>query len=258
MHESAEAGTLDEVRTLVCTCGRTFTVDVPAFLRDNAALLETYLASLHCEICTARRDAEVYARREAEAEGRAMENRRDDLERSHLLQFRLEYSPDHPQANPDLFAFVSAHRDSSLWIAGRTGICKTRIVQYFARKAVLAGQSVLYFPAYYLLDLLSREDVARNVDAWLRDIYAADLLVLDDLGAEARSESKIRNIAKIIQSRYIGWDSFCRGKRNPRMGARIWITTNHSPEHIFSELPENDRFAVIRRLQDMCATWEKF
>ncbi len=80
--------------------------------------------------------------------------------------------------SPDVF--------SNLYIYGDTGIGKTFLSNCIAKELIESGHSVIYFTAFQLFDMLSREIFYKDEDAAAshQNIFSCDLLIIDDLGTE--------------------------------------------------------------------------
>ena len=161
------------------SCGR----EVFREIEDDAVdyMYDVYASYIKCSPCMEAADREWGERQEAERRRREAAANAELAERrlkaSGLLKYELVYDPGDKRGNPELFSYVSMHRDSSLWIAGRTGLCKSRILQYWGREAVKT-RSVQYWPTMDLLAYLSEN--SKNITRILEEIYRVELLILDD------------------------------------------------------------------------------
>lgn len=75
---------------------------------------------------------------------------------------------------------------SNLLFYGDTGIGKTFLSNCVAKELLDSGHSVIYFTAFQLFDILSRNVFEKDADAIAANqtIFDCDLLIIDDLGTE--------------------------------------------------------------------------
>lgn len=252
-------------------CGRMYSQDV--MTESMAHALED-----HPQVCPAAECQENQRRKneaaELEAEAREEQNRRLDdarrrLDESGLLRYELGFDADHASANRKLWSWMYMHLDFSVWIYGQTGRCKTRVIQDAAREAV-KSRSVRYWPVYDLAARLT--ETSKRPEAQLFDIYDADLLILDDLGAANMTAARLTALTAIVDRRYIGWDQVRRRQhsdtaqfnlfsliRRRGLGGQLWITSQVPPDDLIAELAAinaTDAAALVRRLADMCVIHE--
>lgn len=257
--------------SLQCSCGRTYGMGVSSGIWNDEALRASIIAGACCPECLARikqddRQHELQMdRAERQVELDKSFGRR--LSDSNLERYRMSYDPGHEGANPELFEFGMANIDRSLWIAGVTGLCKTRIAHHLGME-LLKTRTVLYWPSADLMNFLSSN--ATKIDALVQAIYSVDCLILDDVGKETVSDSKMKTLFNLVDRRYNAWDQLRllnSGKLNPlwlprrkerSLGAQLIITTQDDGSGILRNMDEKDGPAFIRRLQEMCAVWERF
>lgn len=237
-------------------CGR----DVFREIEEDAVdyMYDVYARILKCPACMVAADREAAERKERERRRREAAANAELAERrlkaSGLLKYELVYDPGDRRANPELFSFVSMHRDSSLWIAGRTGLCKSRILQYWGREAVKT-RSVQYWPTMDLLAYLSEN--SKNITRILEEIYRVELLILDDLGTECVTEARMKYLFNIIDRRMTGLEQKRRGMIGRRFGGQLWISTNDNGRGLMRNMGSYAE-PCIRRLQENCEVWERF
>ena len=231
---------------------------------DNAAFAA---ARLLCDSCAAIPDPNAAERqREQERAERQRildEKYRDRIEESQIDIYALGFDPNHSEANRPLMKWLMQNINRCVWIVGESGKCKTRCIQAAAREAC-RSRHVRYWPA---LDLAARlTETAKHPEAQLRDIYFADLLILEDLGKEPLTAARLASLNAIIDRRYMGWDqvrrlqgtdhaTFGLGTGSGRLGGQIWITSQIGPEELAAKLAavdSADATAIIRRLAEMC------
>lgn len=255
---------------LQCACGRRYGMGVSSGIWNDEALRASIIAGACCPECLARikqddRQHELQMdRAERQVELDKSFGRR--LSDSNLERYRMSYDPLHEGANPELFEFVRANIDRSIWAAGHTGLCKTRIIQHFAMEA-LKTRTVLYWPCCDLMNYLSTHSL--KIDTIMQAILTVDLLILDDVGKETATMAKMKYLFNIVDRRYNAWDQLKRinnGSLNPlwirrkerSLGAQIWFTTQDDGSGVNENMGPVDGPAFIRRLQEMSAVWEKF
>lgn len=237
-------------------CGK----DVYREIDDDAVeyMSEVYAPYIKCPECVMRSERELAEAREAERRRREELEAAERIERgmvdSGLSKYELAYDPDDPRGNRELFSWVSAHREGCLWVAGRTGLCKSRILQYWGRQA-LRTRSVQYWPTMDLLAFLSEN--AKNITRLLEQIYRVDLLILDDLGTECVTEARMKYLFNIIDRRVTGFEQKRRGLIGRKLGWQLWISTNDSGRGLMKSMGEYGE-PCIRRLQENCNVWEKW
>lgn len=258
------------VDLMCCKCGNVYGFKAGVDEWNNALLRQALINMACCSACAARIDREA-AERDKKREIAA---RMEELDKSYtrrladsnLERYRMSYDPQHPGANPELLGFVQQNIDRSLWLAGHTGLCKTRIVHRFAMEA-MKTRTVLYWPCADLMNYLSTHSL--KIDTIIKPIIFADLLIIDDVGKETATPAKMKYLFNIVDRRYNAWDQ-CRkinnGSLNPlwirrkerSLGAQIWITTNDDGSAVNANMGPVDGPCFIRRLQEMCEVWERF
>lgn len=78
------------------------------------------------------------------------------------------------------------NKPKNLLIYGDTGVGKTFLSNCVAKELLEKGNSVIYFTAFQLFDILSKGVFERDADAIAahQNIFDCDLLIIDDLGTE--------------------------------------------------------------------------
>lgn len=249
-------------------CGRDYDAQSVGWM--SATMLERYKAECAtCPSCSAagaeKARAEQEREQEREMRRKLMESYKDRIADSNLDTYRLDYDPDHPQANRELMTWMIKHEDQCVWLVGESGTGKTRVVQDCARTAA-KDRSVRFWP---VADLAARLlETAKRPESTLWDIYKADLLVLDDLGKENLTAARLAAIEAIVDHRYIGWDQARHAQgvdwplfwlitlsRKHTLGGQLWITSQIGPEEMverLSAINQADAAAIVRRLGEMC------
>ena len=127
-------------------------------------------------------------------------------------------------------------RGKGLWIEGDVGTGKTTLAMLVSKAALDAGRSVAIYSLPRLLSLL-RESMAS--DAGLLDFLdrlgAVDLLHIDDLGAENRTDWVLEQLYSIVNARY-------------ESQRAIVATTNLMPDALAERLGAR----TVSRLVEIC------
>ena len=137
------------------------------------------------------------------------------LELSSFEDFDLEYYPKKAEKGKSPYEIMrdvynscvnyaeKFDKDSvSLYFCGRTGLGKTHLSLAIANEAIQKGYNVVYGSVINFLNKLEREKFGRADSFETEDILiGADLLILDDLGAEFSSAVAMSSLYNIINSR---------------------------------------------------------
>jgi len=109
---------------------------------------------------------------------------------SDILDFCRDYADEFTPSSKGIF------------MEGPTGLGKTHLSLSIASKVIEKGYTVVYGTAYDLLRQVEEENFGRteNKDT-LNNILDADLLILDDLGAEFNSPFNLSAVYNIIDTR---------------------------------------------------------
>ncbi len=142
----------------------------------------------------------------------------------------------------ELRAFVreiGANLDAGrgLWLTGGFGTGKTALAMIVSRAAIDAGRSVAIYSCPRLLGML-RESIDKGVGGvveFLDQLTAVDLLHIDDLGAEHRTEWVLEQLYSIVNARY-------QDERS------TLITSNLSRDELAEQLGER----IVSRLEGCC------
>ena len=93
-----------------------------------------------------------------------------------------------------------------LWLFGDTGTGKTTLAMLVSKAATETGQSVAIYSLPKLLARIRRtyDDRARSdsYDAFFERLTSVDLLHIDDLGAEKRSDWVLEQLYALVNERY--------------------------------------------------------
>jgi DNA replication protein DnaC len=137
--------------------------------------------------------------------------------------------------------YVSAVQDNldrgrGLWIQGDVGTGKTTLAMLVSKAALGAGRSVAIYSLPRLLHLLRESiDSQAGMLGFLDRLTAVDLLHLDDLGAENRTDWVLEQLYSIVNARY-------------EAERAIVATTNVMPD----ELSERLGARTVSRLVEIC------
>ena len=134
-------------------------------------------------------------------------------------------------------AAIGANVDAgrSLWLTGGVGTGKTALAMIVSKAAIDAGRSVAVYSCPRLLSVIRESIDSGGVLAFLDRIAAVDLLHIDDLGAEHRTEWVLEQLYTIINTRYEDERSTV-------------ITSNLEPDELADQLGER----IVSRLEGMC------
>jgi DNA replication protein DnaC len=137
----------------------------------------------------------------------------------------------------DIEANLAAGR--GLWLMGDVGTGKTTLAMLVSKAALEAGRSVAIYSLPKLLARLRRTyDAERGEQSYLEffeRLTAVDLLHIDDLGAEKRSDWVLEQLYALINERY-------------EAGRSIVVTTNLDQ----AELEEQIGARSVSRLVEIC------
>jgi DNA replication protein DnaC len=147
-------------------------------------------------------------------------------------------APDQIQSVRRYVRDIAENLDSGrgLWIQGDVGTGKTTLAMVVSKAALDAGRSVAIYSLPRLLNLLreSMDSDGGKLD-FLDRLTAVDLLHLDDLGAENRTDWVLEQLYSIVNARY-------------EAERAIVATTNLMPD----ELSERLGPRTVSRLVEIC------
>jgi DNA replication protein DnaC len=126
-----------------------------------------------------------------------------------------------------------------LWLYGSSGTGKTTLAMLVSRTALGAGRSVAIYSLPKLLSRIRRTFDAEHGEQSYSDLFerlaTVDLLHVDDLGAENRTEWVLEQLYALVNERY--------------ESQRSLVVTTNLEEH---ELEEQIGARVVSRLVEMC------
>ena len=118
-------------------------------------------------------------------------------------------------------------RGRGLWIQGDVGTGKTTLAMLVSKAALQAGRSVAIYSLPRLLNLLREAiDSEQGMLDLLDRLTAVDLLHLDDLGAEKRTDWVLEQLYSIVNARYeaeraiVATSNLMPDELSERLGAR--------------------------------------
>ena len=160
------------------------------------------------------------------------------FEHSDVIDMERRY----PTQVRELRAFVrdidaNLDKGRGLWLTGGFGTGKTALAMIVSRSAIDAGRSVAIYSCPRLLGMIreSIDSSASGVIDFLDQLTAVDLLHIDDLGAEHRTDWVLEQLYSIINARY----------QDERA---TLITSNLSREELAVQLGER----IVSRLEGCC------
>lgn len=123
-----------------------------------------------------------------------------------------------------------------IWIEGDIGTGKTALAMTVSKATLAADRTVAIYSMPRLLSLI-RESIQREegVVGFLDRLSCVDLLHIDDLGAENRTDWALEQLYSIVNARY-------EDRRS------ILITTNLDPKQLGEQIGER----TVSRLVEMC------
>jgi DNA replication protein DnaC len=126
-----------------------------------------------------------------------------------------------------------------LWLYGSSGTGKTTLAMLVSRTALEAGRSVAIYSLPKLLARIRRTFDAEHGEQSYADLFqrlaTVDLLHIDDLGAENRTEWVLEQLYALVNERY--------------ESQRSLVVTTNLEEH---ELEQQIGGRVVSRLVEMC------
>jgi DNA replication protein DnaC len=126
-----------------------------------------------------------------------------------------------------------------LWFFGDPGTGKTTLAMLVSRTALEAGRSVAIYSLPKLLTRIRRTFDERPGEQSYAELFerlaTVDLLHIDDLGAENRTEWVLEQLYSLINERY-------------EAGRALMVTTNNDPEALEEQIGKR----VVSRLVEVC------
>jgi DNA replication protein DnaC len=133
---------------------------------------------------------------------------------------------------------IDANLDAGrgLWLVGDVGTGKTTLAMLVSKAALEAGRSVAIYSLPRLLNLI-RETIDSEVGKldFLDRLSMVDLLHIDDLGAESKTDWVLEQLYSIVNARY-------------EAQRAILATTNLTPEKLSEQIGPR----TVSRLEEIC------
>ena len=126
--------------------------------------------------------------------------------------------------------------EDSVYIYGETGTGKTMLASIIANEAARRGRSVIFSSVPDLMADIRASFGSRQTAEIVEQVKDAQLLILDDLGAERATQWVGEQLFAIINARY--------SERRQTV-----ITSNYAPDKLADHLGER----IVSRIYGMCA-----
>lgn len=134
------------------------------------------------------------------------------VDRCKFDNFKLDYYPDGVGTSPrkrmesvltycKAYASDFSRNSPSLLLYGKTGLGKTHLSLAIVGKAVERGYGVIYNSAQNLFNTLEKEKFGKSDTNTQDAILASDLLIIDDLGTEFKTNFTVSMFYNIVNSR---------------------------------------------------------
>jgi DNA replication protein DnaC len=188
------------------------------------------------------RDCRCRAARIAQARSRSLEARIPTLFRTASFESSkaIDIERRRPEAVREVRRFIRELESNlgsgrGLWFTGPPGTGKTTMAMIVSKAAIDADHSVAIYSCPRLLAML-RESIDRGgLLSLIDDLGAVDLLHIDDLGAEHRTDWVLEQLYTIVNARY-------QDERS------TLITSNLSRDELAEQLGER----IVSRLEGSC------
>lgn len=95
----------------------------------------------------------------------------------------------------------SKNPSGNLLFLGKTGLGKTHLSIAIANELLKKGEDVFYISAPTLFARIEKERFTENADETLSSAVSAGLLIIDDLGAEMKSNMTVSSLYRILNER---------------------------------------------------------
>ena len=161
------------------------------------------------------------------------------IEKNNFGNFRLDIYSDMPFADEGIsprqnmeeiltvaenfVATFDEANDMNLLLYGPTGLGKTFLSHAVAAELMAAGKSVVYETAFGMVRIFEEKTFNRDADDEIKmaydSLFTADLLIIDDLGAELNNSFTNSQLFNIVNSRMID-------------GKKMIINTNLTPNEL--------------------------
>jgi DNA replication protein DnaC len=197
---------------------------------------------LHDELTKTSRDCRCRPRQIAAIRARALEARIPKRYRAISFEHSdvIDIERRCPTQVREIRAFVSdiggnLDAGAGLWLTGSFGTGKTALAMIVSRAAIDAGRTVAIYSCPRLLSVIRESIDGSGVVDFQDRLASADLLHIDDLGAEHRTEWVLEQLYSIINARYEDERSTV-------------VTSNLGRDELAVQLGER----IVSRLEGMC------
>lgn len=137
------------------------------------------------------------------------------------------------------------NKPKNLLFYGDTGVGKTFLSNCVAKELLERGNSVIYFTAFQLFDILSKGVFDRDADAIAahQNIFDCDLLIIDDLGTEVSNSFTTSQLFLCVNERILrGKSTIISSNLSPRELLDVYS------ERTFSRISSN--YTIINLFGD--------
>lgn len=139
-----------------------------------------------------------------------------------------------------------AERQSVILFGGR-GCGKTMLASIMANAAIKSKETVVFFSVADMNTTLKTAITKGDLEAVVQRLINADVLVLDDIGAESATAWTMEQLFVIVNGRYNNGDGrlIITSNERPASLRSAWARINDVGERIFSRLSELCIFAEV-------------
>jgi len=184
--------------------------------------------------CRRRRLAQTRAKR---LEGQIPREFRE-MSFEHSAVFGIEGTlPDSVREIRGFVRSLAANLDAGrgLWLMGSPGTGKTTMAMIVSSRAIAAGRTVAIYSCPRLLSVIRESIDGGGILDFLDRLAQVDLLHIDDLGAERKTEWVVEQLYTLINARY-------------EANRSMLVTSNLDPHQLEAQLGER----IVSRLEGMC------
>jgi len=139
-----------------------------------------------------------------------------------------------------LVKWLADHRDESAFVSGLHGKGKTHTVACCAYKVITQTMKPVMFMniGQWLSEMMQAKMLHVDNRKDIKTACSVDLMVIDDIGKEKLTESKLELFYNVIDMR-------------ERQNKRTWFTSNFELNDIASRLDDNYGPAIVERMRRM-------
>ncbi|HSK49668.1 MAG TPA: ATP-binding protein, partial [Solirubrobacterales bacterium] len=136
-----------------------------------------------------------------------------------------------------------------IWLMGTTGTGKTTLAMLVAKQALAAGKTVgIYFAPKLLTRIRQTYQEAesnRAYETFFREVTSVDLLYIDDLGSERRTDWVVEQLYAVINERY-------ENQRPMLVTSNSDSDVDQDADHGLRQLKEQIGPRTVSRLVEIC------